>query len=76
MAALPLLAYLAFHALESAFITPLILGRRLELNAVAILIALVVMVAGLAYLALAIYGLLQARQGKLLRYPINLRLIK
>ena len=40
LAALPPLAYLAFHALESAFITPLILGRRLELNAVAILIAL------------------------------------
>jgi predicted PurR-regulated permease PerM len=39
-AALPPLAYLAFHGLESAFITPFILGRRLELNAVAILIAL------------------------------------
>jgi predicted PurR-regulated permease PerM len=39
-AALPPLAYLAFHALESGFITPLILGRRLELNAVAILVAL------------------------------------
>lgn len=39
-AALPPLAYLAFHTLESAFITPFILGRRLELNAVAILIAL------------------------------------
>jgi predicted PurR-regulated permease PerM len=38
--ALPPLAYLAFHMLESAFITPLVLGRRLELNAVAILIAL------------------------------------
>jgi predicted PurR-regulated permease PerM len=37
---LPPLAYLAFHTLESAFITPLILGRRLELNAVAILVAL------------------------------------
>ena len=40
LAALPPLAYLAFHALESVFITPLILGRRLELNAVAILISL------------------------------------
>lgn len=37
---LPPLAYLACHTVESAFITPLILGRRLELNAVAILVAL------------------------------------
>jgi predicted PurR-regulated permease PerM len=36
----PPLGYLVIHTLESAFITPLILGRRLELNAVAILIAL------------------------------------
>jgi predicted PurR-regulated permease PerM len=40
MAALPPLAYLALHTLESAFITPLVLGRRLQLNAVAILVAL------------------------------------
>ncbi len=39
-AVLPPLAYLAFHLLESMFITPLILGRRLELNSVAILVAL------------------------------------
>lgn len=30
----------------------------------------------LGILAIFIYGLLQARQGKLLRYPFNLRLIK
>jgi predicted PurR-regulated permease PerM len=40
MAALPPLAYLVLHVTESAFITPMILGRRLELNAVAILIGL------------------------------------
>ena len=40
LSALPPLAYLVIHTLESAFITPLILGRRLELNAVAILVAL------------------------------------
>ncbi len=33
-------AYLLFHTLESAFITPLVLGRRLELNVVAIFISL------------------------------------
>lgn len=33
-------AYLIFHLIESAFVTPLILGRRLELNAVAIFISL------------------------------------
>jgi uncharacterized Tic20 family protein len=31
---------------------------------------------GLAFLALATYGALQAHEGKLLRYPFNLRLIK
>jgi predicted PurR-regulated permease PerM len=40
LSALPPLGYLVVHTLESAFITPLILGRRLELNAVAILVAL------------------------------------
>lgn len=39
-AALPPLAYLAFQILESNFITPTILGRRLELNTVAILVFL------------------------------------
>jgi len=37
---LPPAIYLGLHGLESAFLTPLIVGRRLELNAVAILIAL------------------------------------
>ncbi len=37
---LPPAAYLLFHTLESAFITPLILGRRLELNVVVIFISL------------------------------------
>jgi predicted PurR-regulated permease PerM len=40
MAALPPITYLVIHLVESTFVTPLILGRRLELNAVAILIAL------------------------------------
>jgi predicted PurR-regulated permease PerM len=39
-ALLPPAAYLLFHTLESTFITPLILGRRLELNVVAIFISL------------------------------------
>ncbi len=39
-ALLPPAAYLLLHTLESAFITPLILGRRLELNVVVIFISL------------------------------------
>ncbi len=39
-ALLPPAAYLLIHTLESAFITPLVLGRRLELNVVAIFISL------------------------------------
>jgi predicted PurR-regulated permease PerM len=39
-ALLPPAAYLIFHLIESAFVTPLVLGRRLELNAVAIFISL------------------------------------
>jgi len=42
MAALPPLAYLVINLAEGTVITPLILGRRLELNAVVILIALAV----------------------------------
>ena len=38
-AMLPPLTYLAFHLLEGNVLTPLTLGRRLELNSVAILIA-------------------------------------
>src|SRR5690606_324392 len=40
LAALPPLAYLGIQLAESNFITPMILGRRLELNTVAILIFL------------------------------------
>jgi predicted PurR-regulated permease PerM len=40
MAAFPPVLYLALHILEGSVITPLTLGRRLELNAVVILIAL------------------------------------
>jgi predicted PurR-regulated permease PerM len=40
MAALPPVAYLVIHLTESTFVTPLVVGRRLELNAVAILVAL------------------------------------
>ena len=39
-ALLPPAAYLLFHTIESAFITPLVLGRRLELNVVVIFISL------------------------------------
>jgi uncharacterized Tic20 family protein len=42
----------------------------------AVLISLVLSLVGLAALGLAIYGMLLARRGKLLRYPFNLRLIK
>jgi predicted PurR-regulated permease PerM len=40
LALLPPAAYLLLHTLESAFITPLVLGRRLELNVVVIFISL------------------------------------
>ena len=40
------------------------------------LISLVSMVIGLAALALVILAAIKAQQGKLLRYPINFRLIK
>jgi len=40
LAALPPIAYLVIHLAESVFITPLVVGRRLALNPVAILIAL------------------------------------
>ena len=41
-----------------------------------IILSLLISLVGLAALGLAIYGLLLARQGKLLRYPFNFRLIK
>ena len=40
------------------------------------IVGLAMMVVGLAMLALMIYGGLKAREGKLLRYPFNFRLIK
>jgi predicted PurR-regulated permease PerM len=40
LALLPPAAYLLFHTIESAFVTPLVLGRRLELNVVVIFISL------------------------------------
>ncbi len=39
-AAIPPLAYLALNTIENIIVTPLVLGRRLELNAVVILISL------------------------------------
>ena len=42
----------------------------------AVLFSVLLTLISFTALALAIYGLLQARQGKLLRYPFNLRLIK
>lgn len=38
---LPPLIYLGVHALESNFITPMVLGRRLTLNPVVIFISLI-----------------------------------
>ena len=39
-AVVPPLLYLGLHVAEGQFLTPIIIGRRLELNSVAILIAL------------------------------------
>ena len=43
---------------------------------VALIVSLVMMVVGLGALALVIYGGMKAREGRLLRYPVNFRLIK
>ena len=43
---------------------------------VSLIISIVMMVVSLGTLALVIYGGLKARGGKLLRYPLNFRLIK
>lgn len=51
-------AYLLFHTLESAFITPLILGRRLELNVVVI------------FISLAFWGWIWGIVGALIAVPI------
>jgi len=55
---------------------PLNLMVNMMPSFLAVLFALVLSAAGFIALGLAIYGLLLARQGKLLRYPYNLRLIK
>jgi predicted PurR-regulated permease PerM len=57
-AILPPLVYLAATAAEGWFMTPLILGRRLELNAMAILIAL------------ALWGWLWGIMGALMAVPL------
>ena len=43
---------------------------------IATIISLAMMVVSLGVLALVIYGGLKAREGRLLRYPVNVRLIK
>lgn len=43
---------------------------------IALLFSLVSMVVSLAALGLVIYAMIQSRQGKLLRYPVNFRLLK
>ena len=43
---------------------------------VALILSIVLLVVTLAMLALLVYGGLKAREGKLLRYPFNFRLIK
>lgn len=43
---------------------------------VAGIVSLALMVVNLCVIALVIFAMLQARQGKLLRYPVNFRLIK
>lgn len=55
---LPPAAYLLFHTFESAFITPLILGRRLELNVVVI------------FISLAFWGWIWGIVGALIAVPI------
>lgn len=55
---------------------PLMIIARILPVSLLWLFSLLMSLVGLAMLALFIYGLLQARQGKLLRYPFNLRLIK
>lgn len=43
---------------------------------VALVISLAMSLVGLVMLALVIYGMLKAKDGQLLRYPVNFRLIK
>ena len=43
---------------------------------VARIVSLAVMIVSLGLLALVVFAMLKAREGKLLRYPVNFRLIK
>ena len=45
-------------------------------TAVALIAGLVLMVMNVCVIALVVYAMIQAHKGKLLRYPINFRLIK
>ncbi len=45
-------------------------------SAIAGIISLILMVVNLCVIALVVYAMIQARNGKLLRYPVNFRLIK
>ena len=58
MAVLPPLAYLALTALEGQIVTPLVIGRRLEMNPVAI------------FLAIAFWGWLWGLVGALIAVPL------
>jgi uncharacterized Tic20 family protein len=57
------------------FIPVNILARLLPLG-LALVFSILTMLVGLASLALVIIAMINAKEGKLLRYPINLRLIK
>jgi uncharacterized Tic20 family protein len=58
------------------FLLPVgIIGRFLP-SALTLIISLVVAVISLAALVLLIIGMIKSQEGKLLRYPINFRLIK
>lgn len=58
LALLPPAIYLVFHIVESALITPLVLGRRLELNPVAI------------FIMLALWGWMWGIVGALIAVPL------
>ncbi len=55
---------------------PLMIIARILPVSILWLFSIIMTLVSLAMLAIFIYGLIQARQGKLLRYPFNLRLIK
>lgn len=58
------------------FMLPLQIVARFLPDIFALIITLVVAVIGLAALALVIIAMINAKEGKLLRYPVNFRLIK